>query len=254
MLTTYDLPGPNGRPPALIVHGLFGSGRNWGAIAKRLSASRRVITVDLRNHGDSPHVPSHSYADMSDDLAEVIRDIGEPVDVVGHSMGGKAAMILALQEPGLVNRLVVADIAPVAYDHDQLPLIKAMQALDLDVISTRKEADEALSAAISDPGVRAFLIQSLDLRSEPRRWKLNLGALADQMPLILGFPQVSRTFDAPSLFLSGGTSKYVTPDSHATINTLFPKAKYEVIPGVGHWLHAEAPAPFLAAVTKFLDD
>ena len=254
MLNTITHGSETDAPPLVIAHGLYGSARNWGVIAKRLSDTRLVVAVDMRNHGHSAWTDSHTYEEMADDLAEVIGELGGTADIIGHSMGGKAAMILALQEPGLVNRLVVADIAPVAYDHDQLPLIKAMQALDLDVISTRKEADEALSAAISDPGVRAFLIQSLDLRSEPRRWKLNLGALADQMPLILGFPQVSRTFDAPSLFLSGGTSKYVTPDSHATINTLFPKAKYEVIPGVGHWLHAEAPAPFLAAVTRFLDD
>lgn len=253
MLATYTLDGPAGVPPVLIVHGLFGSARNWGVISKKLSASRPVISVDMRNHGDSAHLPSHSYADMAADLAEVIRAQTGPVDVIGHSMGGKAAMMLALTAPELVNRLVVADIAPVAYSHTQLPLVRAMQGLDLDQITSRKDADLALQPEIPEPGVRAFLIQSLDLRAEPKRWKLNLTALAGQMPQILGFPEVSGNFDHPTLFLSGGASDYVREEAHPKIKSLFSKTDFEVLPGVNHWLHAEAPGPFLDSVTRFLD-
>ncbi len=253
MLSTTVLEAPSALPPVLIVHGLFGSARNWGVIAKKLSATRTVISVDMRNHGDSAHLPGHSYFDLASDLADVIRAHGRSVDVIGHSMGGKAAMVLALTAPELVKRLVVADIAPTAYSHTQMPLVRAMQALDLSQITSRKDADQALAAAIPEVGVRAFLIQSLDLRADPKRWKLNLDVLADQMPLILGFPEVSGQFTGPTQFLAGGASDYVTPDSHAKIIQLFPNAQFDTLPGVGHWLHAEAPGPFLDAVTSFLD-
>ncbi len=253
MLTKYEFPGPETQPAVVIVHGLFGSARNWGVIAKRLSAGRPVITLDLRNHGESPHLPGHSYLDLANDLANEIVEIGAPVDVIGHSMGGKTAMVLALQNPALVNRLVVADIAPIGYRHTQMPLVRAMQALDLTKIASRKEADVALAAAIPEPGIRAFLIQSLELRAQDRRWKLNLDALADQMPLILGFPKITGAFANPTLFLSGGASDYIPSDSHAKIKSLFPISEFQTIPKAGHWLHAEAPAEFLTAVRAFLD-
>ena len=122
---------PTDRPPLVIAHGLFGSARNWGAVAKRLSAERQVVAVDLRNHGDSPRSPDNGYEAMAGDLAETIAALGGRADVLGHSMGGKAAMVLALTDPERVGRLVVADIAPVAYGHSQLELVRAMQALDL---------------------------------------------------------------------------------------------------------------------------
>lgn len=129
MLNTITHGVPTDTRPLLIVHGLFGSARNWGVIAKRLSDTRQVIAVDMRNHGDSPWMDSHTYRDMADDLATVIADIGAPVDVMGHSMGGKAAMVLALTRPELVRRLIVADIAPVAYSHTQDGPLAAMQGL-----------------------------------------------------------------------------------------------------------------------------
>ena len=145
-----DAPGT----PILIVHGLFGSARNWGVIARRLSKSRRVVAVDMRNHGDSPREPSHSYPDMAADLAEVIEHIGGEALVIGHSMGGKAAMVLALTHPELVRALIVADIAPVAYEHTQMHLVEAMQALDLATLETRSDADAALAHAGETKGVR----------------------------------------------------------------------------------------------------
>jgi pimeloyl-ACP methyl ester carboxylesterase len=237
--------GEGATPPLLIVHGLFGSARNWGAIAKRLSTDRRVIVVDMRNHGDSPWAETHDYPAMAADLAQVIAEQGAPMDVLGHSMGGKAAMMLALTQPELVNRLLVADIAPVAYGHSQRPLVAAMQGLDLSKLSTRAEADAALAVRVADPGVRAFLLQSLDLRADPPRWRLNLAALDREMDKITGWPEaVTGQFTNPALFLSGALSDYVLPEHRTAIKALFPHAKFAKIPNVGHWLHAEAPRPF----------
>jgi esterase len=254
MLTTHRF-GPDPAPDApaiLIVHGLFGSARNWGAIARRLAEERHVLTVDMRNHGESGWQDSHGYPEMAEDLAEVIKGEGGPVDVVGHSMGGKAAMVLALTQAPLVRRLVVADIAPVAYTHDQTRHIIAMRALDLTGLTTRAEADRRLSETTPDAGLRAFLLQSLDLRSDPPRWRLNLDVLEAEMGRIVGWPEVSGRFDGPVLFLTGATSSYVRPEHRPAIKALFPAARFAKIPGAGHWLHAEAPRAFEETVRVFL--
>lgn len=232
-------------PPLLVVHGLFGSARNWGAIAKRLSNDRQVIAIDLRNHGDSPWDDVHDYPAMAADLAAVIAEHGSSMDVIGHSMGGKAAMVLALTRPELVNRLLIADIAPVSYDHTQRHYIEAMQRLDLANLSSRTEADAALGGSIQEPGIRAFLLQSLDLRATPPAWRLNLEVLGREMDRITGWPEkVQGRFDAPALFLSGVRSDYVLPEHRPAIKALFPNAKFAKIPDAGHWLHAEAPRAF----------
>lgn len=249
MLNTIEYGTPGAAPSILIVHGLFGSARNWGVIAKRLSQDRHVVVVDMRNHGDSPWFDSHTYAGMAGDLAEVIADMpGGVADVVGHSMGGKAAMVLALQNPAAVNRLIIADIAPVAYSHTQSHNIKAMQAVDLHHIESRQDAKQSLD--IDNDGVAAFLLQSLDMKN--RRWTLNLEVLERDMPDIIGFPAVTGMFEKPVLFLSGATSDYVLPDHRGVIKDLFPQARFAKIPGAGHWLHAERPREFEAAVRVFL--
>ena len=143
-------------PTLLIAHGLYGSARNWGAIAKRLSGARRVVAVDMRNHGTSDWHETHGYEDMAADLAEVIETLGGPVDLLGHSMGGKAAMMLALTRADLVNRLIVADIAPVSYDHSQLQYIEAMQSVDLSQVERRSDAAPLLEAVVDDAFVRIF--------------------------------------------------------------------------------------------------
>ncbi len=251
MLNTVFSGQSSDKTPLLIAHGLFGSARNWGAIAKRLAEDRLVVTVDMRNHGESPRFSSQSYADMASDLSEVIAAQGGPVDVLGHSMGGKAAMVLALQNPDTVRRLVVADIAPAVYGHTQLPLVEAMQGLDLDRIGSRADAHEALRPAIPEEGVRAFLLQSLDLRE--KSWRLNLDVLAGEMPKIIGFPRIDGQFDGPTVFLTGADSTYVTAEHRPEIKRLFPAARFAKIPGAGHWLHADKPREFEAAVRAFLD-
>ena len=238
-------------PPVLIVHGLFGSGRNWRAIARRMARARRVATVDMRNHGQSPRADSQSYPEMAADLAEVIAALGGRADVLGHSMGGKAAMVLALSRPEMARRLLVADIAPVAYEHSLRHLVEAMQGLDLARINTREEADAALAREVEAPELRAFLLQSLDLKA--KKWRLNLDVLGRDMELITGFPEIGGRFDGPVLFLSGTESDYVRPEHRARIRALFPRARFARIPGTGHWLHAERPRAFLAAAEAFFN-
>lgn len=245
---------PTAAPPLLVAHGLFGSGRNWGALAKRLSDTRQVLAVDMRNHAGSFWSDVHDYPALAADLAGVIEAEGQPHDVLGHSMGGKAAMWLALGRPDLVRSLIVADIAPVAYGHSQNHLIAAMRGLDLTGLAMRSEADRRLAAQIEDPQVRAFLLQSLDLKSDPPRWRLNLDALEANMPLITGWPDDAgqTPFAGRALLLSGAASEYVRPEARDTIRRLFPAARLAKILGAGHWLHAEKPREFEAAVRVFL--
>ena len=247
-ITEYgaDQPGP----PILIAHGLYGSARNLGVVAKRLSDTRRVLAVDMRNHGASPWFDSHSYADLASDLAEVVAVHGGQADVVGHSMGGKAAMALALLHPNLVRRLIVADIAPVTYGHTQQMMIDAMRKVDLAQIETRRDADLQLAEHVAEDGVRAFLLQSLDVKG--RAWRLNLDVLERFMPRIIGWPDLSGTFGGPVLFLSGALSDYVQPDHRPAIKALFENAKFAKIPDAGHWLHADKPREFEATIRAFM--
>ncbi len=252
MLNMIRQGGGGGEVPLVIAHGLFGSARNWGAVAKRLSPGREVVAVDMRNHGDSPRAPDQSYGAMAADLAEVIVALGGRADVLGHSMGGKAAMVLALRHPARLRRLVVADIAPVAYEHSQMQYVEAMQAVDLSLCERRSDCDPQLARHVPEPALRAFFLQSLAVGPDGAFWKLNLPALADQMPRIMGFPEVPGRFGGPVLFLRGETSDYVRPGHWPGIEARFPAARLETVPGAGHWLHAEAPGPFVAAVEEFL--
>jgi pimeloyl-ACP methyl ester carboxylesterase len=233
------------KPDLVVAHGLFGSARNWGAICKRLSDRGRIIAVDMRNHGASPWYPSQTYADMAADLALVIDG---RADVLGHSMGGKAAMLLALTHPQKVNKLIVADIAPVSYDRTQSDKIAVMRGVDFARVSSR--ADAAAQMQGLEPGLADFFLQSIDLKE--RKWRLNLDALADNMPAIMAFPDVDGVFEGPVLFLTGAQSDYVLPEHRQRIKALFPNAVFAKIPGAGHWLHAEKPREFEAAVRTFL--
>lgn len=237
-------------PPALIVHGLYGSARNWNVIAKRLSDSHFVIAVDMRNHGNSPWFGTHSYADMADDLAEVITAFGDKASVIGHSMGGKAAMVLALTQPDLVSRLLVADIAPVTYTHDQTQFISAMRNVDLSRVERRADAMAQLAQTVEDPTLQSFFTQSLDVQN--KQWRLNLDVLERDMHHIVGFPDMLGSYDKMALFLAGANSDYIKPEYRAQIRQLFPAARFAKIPNAGHWLHAEQPRAFEATVRAFL--
>ena len=252
MLNTIRQDGPADATPLLIAHGLFGSGRNWGVISKRLSAARPVIAVDMRNHGSSPRTEVHDYPSMAADLAEVIEAEGRPCHVLGHSMGGKAAMTLALSRPELVVRLVVADIAPVAYGHSQQQFIDAMRSVDLSRVTRRSDAEAQLAAAGVEPALQSFFTQSLDVAG--RAWRLNLDTLEAEMANVLSWPEaLTGPFEGETLFLTGAESHYVKPEYRAKMRALFPNSHFAKIPGAGHWLHAEKPREFEAAVATFLD-
>jgi len=244
-------------PPLVILHGLFGSGRNWASLARRLGARRRVFAVDLRNHGDSPWAETMSYREMAADLAAFLARHGlEGATVLGHSMGGKTAMVLALERGDLVGRLIVVDIAPVAYAHSHLPLIEAMAAVDLTAISRRAEVDAALKEAAPEAGLRAFLLHNLASSEGRLRWRPNLAAIGANMDALVGFADGldGRSYGGPALFLAGAESDYLQPAHGARIRALFPAAEVDRIAGAGHWVHAERPEAFLDRVEAFLKD
>lgn len=242
-------------PPLVILHGLFGSGRNWTSIAKALGASWRVLVVDLRNHGASPWHAEMNYAVMAEDVLTFIRTekLERPV-VLGHSMGGKAAMMAALTEPDAVGALIAADIAPVAYEHSHEPFIDALRAIDLAAVKRRGDADESLRDAVPESALRGFLLQNLVFEDAGPRWRVNLDAIDRNMAALTGFPDLSAglAYAGPSLFIVGARSDYVRPDHHQRIRQLFPQASIIMITDAGHWLHAEKPAEFIDQVTRFL--
>lgn len=242
-------------PPVVLLHGLFGAAQNWGTIQKRLAASgRRVIALDLRNHGASPWDAAMDYPAMAKDVADSMAALGAPhAAVIGHSMGGKVAMRLALSRPDAVERLVVADIAPVAHPPALRPYVAAMQAIPLHPGLTRKEADAALAGAVPQPGIRAFLVQNLRITAgKAPAWRLNLAAIAAGMPAIEGFPADPGSYPGPTLVLAGERSDYIRPAHHDVFRTRFPRVRFATIPAAGHWVHAENPDAFLAAVDAFL--
>jgi esterase len=243
-------------PPVVILHGLFGAGRNWRRIAEGLAAEgRRVYTVDLRNHGASPWTDEMSYAAMADDLAAFFMARGlYSATLIGHSLGGKTAMTFALDRPPLVEDLVVVDIAPVPYDHDYRPLIEAMRAIDVKRLKRRSEAEAQLAPAVAEPAMRAFLVQNL--RHAPDGgfvWRINLAAIAASLPALLGWPEEDeREYPNRALFVRGALSDYINRANHAAIFRSFPQAEVAVIEGAGHRVHADQPEAFLAAVSRFL--
>lgn len=240
--------------PLLVAHGLFGSARNWRALARRWAERRPVLCVDMRNHGASFRSDRMDYPVMAGDLAQVIAANGGVADVLGHSMGGKAAMVLALTRPEAVRRLIVGDIAPAAYGHSQMPAIEAMRGVDLARFSRRSEVQAALTEATGDPALGAFLAQSAVLDAEAPHWSLNLDALAANMEAILGFPEIEGRFEGPTLFLTGARSNYVRPEHAETVRRLFPNARHKAIAEAGHWLHADQPSAFVRAVERFLEE
>ena len=248
-MLNYMTFGDEKSPPVMIVHGLYGSGRNWGVIAKRLSDQFFVITVDLRNHGDSPWLDTHNYHVMADDLVEVINSLNIKPNIIGHSMGGKAAMVLALKRPNLVRNLIIADIAPVKYEHDQSQFIEAMQKVDLSKVEKRSDATLALSKFVEDKSLQNFFTQSLDIKA--KRWKLNLKVLRSEMSEILSFPKIESEFSGNSLFLKGEKSDYIKPEHRKLIKSLFTKARFATFKEAGHWLHAEKPREFESAARLF---
>jgi pimeloyl-ACP methyl ester carboxylesterase len=242
-------------PPLIVLHGLFGAARNWRMIAKGLAESHRVWCLDLRNHGESPWDDDMSYEAMAGDVHAFMARHGlEGAAVMGHSMGGKAAMTLALTRPEAVGALIVVDIAPVARPPDLRSYVEAMAAIDLSAVTRRAEVGELLAPAVADRSVRAFLLQNLAIKDGALEWRLNLDAIGRRMETIGGFPDalLSRHYEGPTHFITGALSAYVKPEHRDLILRLFPATTLSVIAGAGHWVHAEKPESFLRAIRRFL--
>jgi esterase len=239
--------------PVVILHGLFGFSDNWQTIAKALADHHLVVTPDLRNHGRSPQTPTHSYPEMADDLREFLESHWIfKTALVGHSMGGKVAMELALHHPDLVDRLVVVDIAPGPASDNHSGVFRALLDLDLKRIATRQEADDFLQKLVPDFGTRQFLLKNITRNADGTfAWKMNLPVLWEAYPRILegvhGAP-----FDKPTLFIRGSRSNYITDEDFPLIKSLFPQAEIATIEGAGHWVHAEKPTELLALLRNFL--
>jgi esterase len=247
---------PAEAPPVLLLHGLFGSAANWHGIAKRLAEDHWVLVPDLRNHGRSPRSDQMTYPAMAEDLLALLdqRDIRRAV-VVGHSMGGKAAMWLALSQPKRVEALGVADISPASYPHRFDAILDALEGLELEHLADRREADARLAAALPSPALRDYLLQNLAREGDAWYWRINLPVLRASMEEIVGFPDTDgRQFAGPTLFIYGTGSDYVTGAHLPAIRALFRHARLRVVPNAGHWVYAEQPEAFTAALQGLFRD
>jgi pimeloyl-ACP methyl ester carboxylesterase len=244
--------------PLVVLHGLFGGARNWGRVARDLATEFHVTAVDLPNHGESPWQDRVTYEDMAEAMAEFLRarGIAGTATLLGHSMGGKVAMTLALRSPRDVARLIVIDIAPVAYDHARTNthIIEALRSLPLARLASRKEADAALAAEIPDPMLRGFLLANLARENDRFVWRINLDGLANSLPALHGFPELpaDARYEGPTLFIVGERSDYVAESDKATIRRRFPSARIEAVAGTGHWVHADAPDAVVRLVSDFI--
>ena len=241
--------------PLIILHGLFGSSDNWHSLARRFAEHFRVFTVDLRNHGNSPHTDVMTYPVMAEDVREFMEQqrLSE-AHVLGHSMGGKVAMLLALRYPERVSKLVVEDIAPRAYPPVHREVLEGLQRVPLASLHDRRAAEAYLARTISEPMVRQFLLKYLvrDPRTGQFKWKFNLEAIVKNYDKIAGWPDVEGTYEGPTLFVRGERSPYIKETDWPLIQRYFPYARLVTIPGAGHWVHVDAPEPFLEVVTNFL--
>lgn len=243
-------------PPLVILHGLLGSGDNWMGLAKSWAADFTVLVPDLRNHGRSPHAQDASFGAMAGDVVELIHSEGlSQVLLLGHSLGGKTAMRVALDHPAEIRGLVVVDIAPKPYPPIHRSLLAGLLALNLSQFTTRSEVDSALTATIPDARVRQWLLKNLGRSPEGDFfWKPNLPVLHQNLgELTSGFADL-RDSQAPALFVAGGRSDYLGPEDMPLIHQYFPKAMLEKIPEAGHWVHVDAPAKLLDLVTRFANE
>lgn len=256
-MLNYQLHGKekDGAPPLVVLHGLLGSLDNWYTFSRSQTDKRSILAADMRNHGGSPHVEGMSYRQMVDDLLELLAALGiANFDLMGHSMGGKVAMALALQQPSLIRRLLVVDIAPKAYPPRHQALLQAMLAMPLAEITSRKQADEWLAPVVKHPFERGFLLKNLGRKKEGDfYWQCNLAEIARHYLKISGFPAFDAACPTPALFIHGRQSDYVTEADMDLIQQYFPGAELAAIETAGHLPHVQTPAEFTALVEGFLD-
>ena len=247
----YEEFGQVNKCPIIILHGFLASSRNWRTVAKTLAENHYVLVLDQRNHGDSPHAELMDYPSMAEDLAKLMDRLRlERAHLLGHSMGGKVAMWFALQYPQRVDRLIVADIAPVNYDHSFDNMIKALKLLPLTRITNRKEAEKILSDAIPDLSFRQFLLQNLLLKNGAYTWRINLDYIGKTAHHVVAFPEPKdQIYARAALFIAGERSTYVRSES---VFKLFPGAQIVEIPETGHWLYVEAPERFCQIVDDWI--
>jgi pimeloyl-ACP methyl ester carboxylesterase len=241
----------------VVLHGLFGSGKNWRSFAGSLEDDFQVWTLDARNHGDSPHADSMSYQQMAEDVARFFAENElKNVILLGHSMGGKTAMQLALQFPDRIAALIVVDIAPVCYDHlhKQLKLIEAMQELNLAAEMSRSEIEKKLAVKIPEKRLLSFLMTNLNRQNGQFQWRIGLEQIAAGMPELLNYPELKSVFKGPVQFIGGENSAYLKFEYHALIRKYFPESRITMLENCGHWLHVEQPAAFQKTVNEFLQD
>jgi len=239
--------------PVVVLHGLLGAGDNWLSTARSLKNGLRLILPDLRNHGGSPWSGPFGYSDLAADVIGLADTMELDIfSIVGHSMGGKAAMKCALRSPARIHSLVVADISPRAYGAELVPTIAAMRTLDLARLESRKAADEALArAGVAEPWVRGFLLKNLVSSGEGFAWKCNLDAIAGSYDSLSGWERDDVSpYGGKTLFLRGERSRYVGDEDLTEIRRLFPRAEIATVPGAGHWLHTDNPG----FVTRILED
>jgi pimeloyl-ACP methyl ester carboxylesterase len=254
MKLAYRYFGGEGNAPLVMLHGLLGSSRNWITIGKALSAHYEVFALDLRNHGDSPHDAKSGFDDMAGDVEGFLHRQGlESAHLLGHSLGGKVAMHLAVGDPHRVRSLTVVDIAPKAYPPYHIDDFEGMMALNLDVLTTRKEADTFLKRSVPDYGQRQFLLTNLK-RGEDGKfvWGVNLKTLYWNLDTLRkNSLREGETYEGPSLFILGEHSRFVRPEDHATIRDYFPKAQIRTVADAGHNPHIDQPQAFLAILEDF---
>jgi pimeloyl-ACP methyl ester carboxylesterase len=248
--------GPREGPPLFFLHGLFGNANNWAPIAARMALlGFRCLRPDARNHGLSPRTPAMGYPAMAGDLFDLAEALGiGSFALVGHSMGGKTAMEAALERPSRVERLVVVDIAPGAYEPRYEAELGALLGLELGALRSRSEADRRLSEAIPDETERRFLLANL--RSEARggcRWRIGLEEIEADYPALWAALERGRSYAGPTLFMRGGASDYIAEGRFAEMREFFPSQRLVAIEGAGHWVHSEAPDAFSDALAEFLN-
>lgn len=242
----------------VFLHGLFGQGRNWTQIGRALVDRHRVLLVDLPHHGRSTWSDRFDFVEIADQVAGLL-SADDPVVLVGHSLGGKVAMVLALRHPELVERLVVVDVSPVGYDHmDEFAgYIDGMRAIDLSTLTQRGDAEAALEPAVPSPTVRSFLLQNLRRDGDGWRWQVNLDVLRADLATVGGWPEErlagSTPYDGPVLWIGGERSHYVREEYAAAMDRWFPRTRRVTIKGAGHWVHSEQPEVFVEVLKRFVD-
>lgn len=235
-----------------LIHGLFGSLSNLAGLANALQEEHQVISVDLRNHGNSPHSADMSYQEMANDLFALANHLHiDNFSIAGHSMGGKVAMVCALQQPQRINKLLVADIAPVAYPDKHRQVFSALAALQQQEIKSRKAADLLLSNYLQNTDVRQFLLKSLKKQGDTYQLQFNLAAIQENYQAIRSGLAIDGVFTKETLFIKGANSDYIQAQDQDAILQLFPNAQIKMIANTGHWLHAEKPKIFNRLACQF---